>query len=394
MIDAEKAHKFVANPDERYQLLHHAYVYGINQVALIVGDRNGQVISGTIITYSESLLNAYGKVVEQIKDIALYWAYSDSTEVVIPDNVLEISESISTINGKEALYGALKLWKAIFDRPSILPIPALKRIIPSTHAQWNATKGGSDTTTKVVDDCFLRPPIPWTNFESVAVGRCISNLLAFILRLYQLITAKEDLNSYPSLQHYRNAASHRMTYKKMLRMTYEKLRDEADKLEKSDEIVQAEIQGPSVTRRVRFQNQGILAAQRINFVPQKSFNTPRKKQKRQIESGHIAKAVVERTHNCTGFPVEVICPEVGKKKDSVRQRCYICKSKTRWRCLHCHFYFCMSSKKTATRESQLYFDEEKENVKSPNQKTLIYGKSYFHEAHEDAVRKQFQSNNT
>ena len=79
-----------------------------------------------------------------------------------------------------------------------------------------------------------------------------------------------------------------------------------------------------------------MAAQRIDFASQKSFNTPWKKQEIQIES---VQAVVEWTHICTGFQVEVICPEVGNKIDTVRQKCYMCKSKIKWRCLNCRFYF-------------------------------------------------------
>jgi hypothetical protein len=154
----------------------------------------GKVISGTVIDYDENLLDDYGRVLKKLKDIALLWAYDSPVITTIPDNVIDISEQIPAINGKETLYGSLKLWKAMFSNPTILPRPALQRIIPSTHAKWNATKGGSDTVTKLVDDCFVKPPRPYTNFETVAVGRCISNLLATVF--YQLVTSKENLQDF------------------------------------------------------------------------------------------------------------------------------------------------------------------------------------------------------
>ena len=143
---------------------------------------------------------------------------SESTKnIVLPNDVISMSYKIKMINGKEAIYGAVKLWREMYSNPTILPRPSLLRIIPSTHAQWNATKGGSDNVTKIADDCFAKPPRNLTNFESVAFCRCISNLLVAVLKLYHSLSAKDDVASkHPSLQHYRNAASHRLTYKKLL----------------------------------------------------------------------------------------------------------------------------------------------------------------------------------
>jgi hypothetical protein len=233
LINANQAFRYVPAADERYQLLHHAYVYGLKRVALIVGRKDSKVLSGTIINYDCLLQESYGKVIEKIKNISLLWAYNGSK--VIPDDVLSIAKDIKVINGEETLYGTLKLWKKMYSDPSILPRPTLQRIIPSTHAKWNATKGGSDTITKLVDDCFIHPPRNYTNFESVASSRCISNLLATTLKLYQIISANKDLSAtYPSMQHYRNAASHRATFKKFLLMASDLFRKEGEELDTND----------------------------------------------------------------------------------------------------------------------------------------------------------------
>ena len=49
--------------------------------------------------------------------------------------------------------------------------------------------------------------------------------------------------------------------------------------------------------------------------------------------------------------------------------------------------FFMSSKKSATCNSQINYDQEKENVESSTEKpnTFIYGKSCFYKAHENAI---------
>ena len=157
-IGWREATHYLLKPDERYQLLHHAYVYGLERVALVVGTKSGKVVSGTVINFSFDLHESYEKVIDTLKNKALLWAYQPVT--TIPNDVIQAAQNVPMINGTEALYGALKLWQTMFpqDDLSHLPRPALQRILPSTHAQWNATKGGSDTVTKIVDDCFLNPP--------------------------------------------------------------------------------------------------------------------------------------------------------------------------------------------------------------------------------------------
>ena len=89
----------------------------------------------------------------------------------------------------------------------LVPLPSLKRLIPIYAAYWNTAKGGSDTLTKLMDDCILRPPKVHSYCESVAFTRCIMILLTLIHCLIQINTAKEDINDYSSLKYYRNAAS-------------------------------------------------------------------------------------------------------------------------------------------------------------------------------------------
>ena len=53
----------------------------------------------------------------------------------------------------------------------------------------------------------------------------------------------------------------------------------------------------------------------------------------------------------------------------------------------------MKSKSSLTRgEQQVYYTKEKENIDSNREMTQIYGKSCFHVAHEDAIRKALDDN--
>ena len=107
-IGWKQASKYILKANERYQLLHHAYVYGLERVALVVGTKSGKVLSSTVVHYSFDLHEYYGKVIEELKNKALLWAYQPIT--ILPNDVIQASEEVATINGSEALYGALKLW--------------------------------------------------------------------------------------------------------------------------------------------------------------------------------------------------------------------------------------------------------------------------------------------
>jgi hypothetical protein len=55
------------------------------------------------------------------------------------------------------------------------PFPSFERLIPAIYAFWNIVKGGSETTTKLMDDCVTKIPKVQTNAESVACenGGCM-----------------------------------------------------------------------------------------------------------------------------------------------------------------------------------------------------------------------------
>ena len=388
IIGSDLAHKYVHKIEDRFQVLHHAFVYGLKRVILLVANNHGKILTGTVIDFQNQIHEAYGKVVGRLKEMSLEWAYenyndAESTKnIVLPNDVISMSYKIKMINGKEAIYGAVKLWREMYSNPTILPRPSLLRIIPSTHAQWNATKGGSDTVTKIADDCFAKPPRNLTNFESVAFCRCISNLLVAVLKLYHSLSAKDDVASkHPSLQHYRNAASHRLTYKKLLRVMYKKFKDEVQK-DNNKENHLDETSNTHRVRRARAQGFGIIPDE-ASFLARRTFETPKKARRKQIEKGTASEAILQQCNKCTGFPVEIVQQKEGSGKDP-RRECHICRTKTAWQCSQCRLYFCMSYKKNKRRDEKLYYVREKEGAIDSREITKIYGKSCFHVAHEAA----------
>jgi hypothetical protein len=110
----------------------------------------------------------------------------------IPEHVSAIADTIPTINGRQYLQGTANLWFAMCQRPK--PFPSVVRILPAIYAFWNVVKGGSDTATKLMDDCLVQIPKTHMNTETVAISRCLMLVFVQNHRLMQALSADSELN--------------------------------------------------------------------------------------------------------------------------------------------------------------------------------------------------------
>ena len=153
-------------------------------------------------------------MLKDLYKISLKWAYpvqSLRPQVVkIPENVFEIANTIKTINGHKTLQGTANLFLAMNKLQK--PFPSFNRLIPAIYAYWNNVKGGSDTTTKLMDDCILRVPKSHLNPETAACNRLI--MLTFVLchRLFQVFKFANPVNWFKSLWSYREAFCQQRTF--------------------------------------------------------------------------------------------------------------------------------------------------------------------------------------
>ena len=411
IIDSKDVFSHIKSVEESWQLMHHAYTYGFEKVALIIGGNDGKVVSGTVVRYGNEIHSSYGEVLNELKRIALFYAYDDGTQdianLVIPREVTNVAEKIPTIGGTETLYGALKPCKVLFDDTSILPRPTIRRIIPSTHAKWNKSKGGSDTITKIVDDCYLHPPRNYTNFESVAVGRCISNLHAATHKLNQIYTSNLDDNSNKqTIEHYRNANSHRLPFKRYLRqihLVFKKEAENFDSLGDQQRSCSATLSDESTRKRPRratFMDTGTIPT-KLEFTSPKTFDTTQRYKKKRISQGEVPQHIQDRTQNCIGYPVEVLSNDEKRDKDKselakkegkdtykvdARRKCFVCDKKTKWYCIGCKLFFCLTNKDDS---NLLYFEEKQSTDASAPTVTKVFRNSYFHIKHEAAMKQMF-----
>ena len=163
-----------------------------------------------------------------------------------------------------------------------------------------------------------------------------------MLRLHQISTAKDDFTKfYPTLTHYRDAASHRCTHKKLLRIIHKLFKKEVEKLpNKEGRSTLTNNQNNNNLRRSRPQRvrfQGQIINETLEYAPSKTFQTPSKNKKNIINEGRGAEQIQHRTANCSGFPFEVV--DQGLKTKDQRHKCFVCGNKTKWMCIKCRFYF-------------------------------------------------------
>ena len=382
-INDAEVHDLVHSPGERFQVLQHAFVYGFDTVVLAISDNQSEIIQSVVIDFSPELRRHFGRVLKELKDLALSWAYPEQPLpprhqiIQIPEEVLAIGRTIKQINGDETFQGTANLWYAMCVLPR--PIPSLLHIIPGIYAFWNAVKGGSDTTTKLMDDCLVRIPKCHMNTETVAISRLLMLLMVLNHRVIQLFTANKEL-AYPSLLHYRHAASARTTFHRTLVTSSTVFKDAIRRLAESngDRTVTFAPTLPPV-RRIAPSRRNIngVVPQDITFGGNLGTQTPKKHATGvTLQYGKASEDARDLVFHCSGIPM--------KRSPAVQKDlCALCsKFKTSWYCAGCKRWLCMDRRPTKDNPTPDLYAKQVCGTK------VDFAKLCFHKAHEAAWIRQ------
>eukprot|EP00562_Extubocellulus_spinifer_P001033 CAMPEP_0178488594 /NCGR_PEP_ID=MMETSP0696-20121128/9940_1 /TAXON_ID=265572 /ORGANISM="Extubocellulus spinifer, Strain CCMP396" /LENGTH=1177 /DNA_ID=CAMNT_0020116367 /DNA_START=521 /DNA_END=4055 /DNA_ORIENTATION=+ len=203
--------RHVQSRSEALQCLHHAATLGVDHVIFVVGDTVG-LTGGVLIEYDAPLRQSYNKCVDDIYETGLKWAYD--TSVPIPTE--EIKAAVGKARVKMDYCSFMKsvyVWQEMLQ-PSNLPLPPAIRIIPMQSQYWNDSKYGSDVKTQAAED--HRAILPVESRQAKVFDRMMMLILSDVHSLAKLFSAKQDLSSYPDLQHYRDAGDHRYSMEQVL----------------------------------------------------------------------------------------------------------------------------------------------------------------------------------
>ena len=210
--------KYIPRNHEDLQLLHHVYTHDARTGVLLVGNTK-TLMHGVYVDYPGELLNAYGDIIDYLYNCHLSWAYGPLKDV--PTNtimaVLESTEMSSYKVDEEAFWNHFKLWRSI-NGPNVnvkFPLPPCDRLIPYQHSLWNASKGGGDTITKLIDsneeNLGIRTP------QTIATSRILMLYGVAYHRELQMLTAKDDVDCYDNLFDFRSACNTRWSFHQSLR---------------------------------------------------------------------------------------------------------------------------------------------------------------------------------
>ena len=75
-IKAKDVYKKITSVEERFQLLHHAFVYDFETVVIAISNSQGSLIRSVIVDFDQELKEAFGEVMKGIKEISLDWLYN------------------------------------------------------------------------------------------------------------------------------------------------------------------------------------------------------------------------------------------------------------------------------------------------------------------------------
>jgi hypothetical protein len=212
-IEASEINDVFPRDHESFQLLHHVYTYDSDKGLMIVGS-NMKLLFGAFVSFTPELKSAWGDVLQYIYERALKWAYGPREAIPLHTikNVLASDNMKSFKVDSEAFITNYSLWRKLnvdVERHFKFPIPPCSRILPIQHSSWNIGKGGSDTTTKLNDNCEERLGVRTP--QTTATARMVLLYAVSMHREFQMIGARKDLD-YPSLHHYRHAANQRTSF--------------------------------------------------------------------------------------------------------------------------------------------------------------------------------------
>ena len=159
-IDQELLSELIPSKSERIQLMHYAYTYDRETVTYLVGNPNGDVLFGLVVTFEPDLLKSYDEVLQFLYKHGLNLFHGSDIDEVPLDLIEGILLSTPTLKSKYQLNDfvtSFLIWRELFPccpESHKFPIPACNMLLPIEHSLWNNCKGGSDTVTRFAWNCL------------------------------------------------------------------------------------------------------------------------------------------------------------------------------------------------------------------------------------------------
>ena len=339
-----RAKRFILSNHECVQILHHAFVYDLKLVLLLIGDKKGTILRAVWVGFDETILTAYGEFLDRCYNESLKWAYHDLHE---EGDVFQEEDSLNLIKpflpkevDFESFADFFNLWKnAVNGDDEHLPIPPTKTIMPFHFSKWNKFKGGSDTMTKLLWN--TKHYVPSASPSSNAVSQLFRFLAVMMYRVDAVMNSKEDLNLFPTLYAWRKTNQARQSsFEKFLRDVVEASSKQYSVPHNPSSLHSLDLN----SRSTRFRINQV----EVQWGSEQTFRTPVRKASSAYSRTTIDENVLQRREECTGQIVFRVGLDANQKPitegPGCRARCVVCHQLTRHFCTSCRHWICGPNK--------------------------------------------------
>ena len=375
-----RAKRFIPKNHELIQILHHAFVYNLSLMLLLIGDSKGTIIRGVWVSFEPPIFEAYRGFIEKCYNESLKWAYENENDEQEHPSLDQVRSALPSFIDFDSFQDYFNLWSCATNS-SLLPIPPTEYIIPYHFSLWNKFKGGSDTLTKLFWNS--NHYVPSDSPAAYAISRLIRLIATILYRCEAIMTSKENLSNYPSLVHWRNANNKRQSsFGCFLRDT---ARSYFFQIQSEQENPASPPRESTFSRASRNRTNQV----KVSWVTEFTGRTPRKNVLQRYETKETSDVkVLERRERCTGQAVFRVGidkdgKEVGSGEGTVN-KCALCKRNTRWYCTQCHTWLCGPSTHNLNDDKKpcicVYTD-------TATGKVVRFRRSCFHMFHEQGLTK-------
>jgi hypothetical protein len=359
-----------ANPrrktNESFQLLHGAYVAGSSRGILLVGSRS-KLMYAIDVRFEDELLEAYHKVVTYMYETFFAPFYELSMEGLQTQHKDTIDEALEHLDwiDEHAFWTTFKLWQSLnvdVNNNNIqFPLPACSRLLPIQHARWNILKGPSDTTTKLID--MVEEKLGVRTPRTVVTARITAIAVVAFHRSKQMLSAKKNLDKYPSLLSFRHAANERFgiaaSLSAIIRFAEAELR--LLNVAPHQSFLQVPIAPNTPPARVTRGTTQHNNHERVEWAFNQQVGcTPCRG--RSVNDQHKA-----RERQCDGTVLMLRVSDPKEPSKDARQPCRLCKTKTAFFCTGCKNYLCFGTQGINEKKAAAIAN----NTESPAPKPFI-----------------------
>ena len=190
--------------------------------------------------------------------------------------------------------------------------------------------------------------IPVDTPGAKAYDRMQMNVFADIHKGCQMFLVDEDLSTYSDLEHFRNAASHQLTFRKCM-IKISKIFLELANTNDTTAPVRAVVtpRQPRANNVASFHVPNMSSIRRktedVALVTKETGHSPKRNVLKRLLQPTAAKdrEASKRFKNCPGCPVYRVSEEEGTNRGPGAQgTCIVCTRETNWYCVECRNWCC------------------------------------------------------